>query len=170
MLLKEQPMQMLSKSNTNTVPSVFSNQPAATIIERGQAIARLAVAFPQMNKSVATATGNNQRQETLTIWTIIGEQFQKLGLSKQRIDYIVDWMLQNYRYPTFTVADLLSIDKQIMTYTEIEADRLPLNHEPLARAKMGDKWRICKLRDAQLLNLTFRPYYTTPELIAQGKL
>lgn len=130
--------------------SAFRGQPPVDSQMAAVLLARLAVNYPQMN---TTYNG-------VSFWTVLGEQLIDEGWSEDRVRYAVNCMLKYYKYPTFTVADILQIDKNIQTFTAAEAELLPADHRPLAMANFGDKWRICYQYDAERMNLEYKQWIT----------
>jgi hypothetical protein len=106
----------------------------------------------------------NQQFAGVSFWTVLGEQLQDEQWSEARVRYAVNYMLKNYQYKTFTIADFLKIDKDIPHWTSAEAENLPDGHKPLAMSNFGDKWRVCYQEDAERLGLEHKPWKTNKEL------
>lgn len=134
--------------------SAFRGLAPATKNEVTPLLARLAVAFPSMNQQFAG----------VSFWTVLGEQLADEQWNESRVRYAVNYMLKNYQYKTFTVADFLKIDKDIPHWTGAEAENLPDGHKPLAMANFGDRWWICYKEDAERLGLEHKPWKTNKEL------
>ena len=134
--------------------SVFRGQPIIDSQMAAILLARLAVNYPQMN---TTYNG-------VSFWTVLGEQLIDEGWSEDRVRYAVNCMLKYYKYPTFTVADILQIDKDIPHWSAADAENLPDGHKPLAMANFGDRWWVCYQEDAERLGLEHKPWKTNKEL------
>ena len=73
-------------------------------------------------------------------------------------------MLKNYQYKTFTIADFLKIDKDIMHMSAADAENLPEGHKPLAMANFGDRWWVCYKEDAERLGLEHKEWRTNKDM------
>ena len=76
--------------------SIFARYTPATPQRVAEWVATMAACFPQMG---------------IEFWTIAGKMVSKDGLSLQRLLYIQDTLLRTHKYPTLTMADILSCDK-----------------------------------------------------------
>lgn len=134
--------------------SEFRGLAPATKNEVAPLLARLAVAFPSMNQQFAG----------VSFWTVLGEQLADEQWSEARVRYAVNYMLKNYQYKTFTIADFLKIDKDIPHWTSAEAETLPDGHKPLAMANFGDRWWVCYQEDAERLGLEHKEWRTNKDM------
>lgn len=89
---------------------------------------KLSTAFPQMSDD---------------FFNLLAERIVKRGLSKERLQYAIDHVLDNYTYQRMTIADIMSIDKtvQIMSYGEMttEARRNGRTTDDYAPLYIGDE-------------------------------
>lgn len=95
--------QELIGHNTDTCEiSVFATQPPATIEEASGFTTTLAMLFPQMPTE---------------FWGAAAKYLYKEGFSKERLDYITDYLVKHHSYPTLTIADILGVDKMAKVWT-----------------------------------------------------
>jgi hypothetical protein len=130
------------------VPSVFGNQPAATEDEVKMAIATLAACFPQ---------------QTSMFWGFVSKQVIKKCLSRARLEYIVERVTLNHKFPTITMADIFGVDKSIHTLTYEEMHALQVPHKPLAQIYFNGKYYITYQEDAEKCGYAYVPYESTAE-------
>jgi hypothetical protein len=130
------------------VPSVFGNKPAAHPEDVQTAIATLAACFPQ--------------QPSL-FWVIATKQVTQKCLSKERLEYIVEKITLNHKYPTITLADIFAVDKSIKTLSYEEVAALKVPHSPLAQIYFNGKYYIVYADDAEKCGYSFTPYESIAE-------
>lgn len=119
---------------TPAIPSVFGNLPVAKDEDIAQAMMTLAICFPQMPE---------------LFWGLATKQARKLCLSKERLDYIVEYLTMTHKYPTLTMADIFGVDKSIHIITYEEYNALKVPHKPLAQIKFDNKYYTVYLEDAE---------------------
>lgn len=85
--------------------SIFNGSPAPAE-DIVVATMKLSTAFPQMSED---------------FFNLLAERIVKRGLSKERLNYAIDHVLDNYTYQRMTIADIMSIDKrfQILSFSEM---------------------------------------------------
>lgn len=130
------------------VPSVFGNKPAARPDEVQTAIATLAACFPQ--------------QPSL-FWVLVTKQATQKCLSRERLNYIVEKITLNHKFPTITMADIFGVDKSIHTLTFDEMSALKVPHKPLAQIYFNGKYYIVYAEDAKKCGYTYVPYESSAE-------
>lgn len=88
--------------------SVFNGSPAPAE-DIVVATMKLSTAFPQMSED---------------FFNLLAERIVKRGLSKERLNYAIDHVLDNYTYQRMTIADIISLDKKVdvMSYNEMLND------------------------------------------------
>ena len=136
------------------VPSIFGNQPAAHPADVQTAIATLAACFPQ--------------QPSL-FWVLVTKQATQQCLSKARLEYIVERVLLNHKFPTITMADIFCVDKSIHTLTYDEVNALTVPHKPLAQIYFNGKYYIVYAEDAEKCGYVYAPYESMAERDAREK-
>lgn len=82
--------------------SVFSKQAPASDNDIVNEMARLSIAFPQVEPR---------------FWGLLSEEVRKAQWSQQRIEYAVTRILHEHTYTTLTMADILRMDSKIKVYT-----------------------------------------------------
>lgn len=130
------------------VPSVFGNEPAASEDEVKMAIATLAACFPQ---------------QTSMFWGFVAKQAIKQCLSRARLEYIVERVTLNHKFPTITIADIFGVDKSIHTLTYDEISALAVPHKPLAQIYFNGKYYIVYAEDAEKCGYVYAPYESMAE-------
>lgn len=136
------------------VPSVFGNLPAATEGEVKMAIATLASCFPQ---------------QTSLFWGFVSKQIIKKCLSAARLEYIVERVTLNHKFPTITMADIFAVDKSIRTLTYDEMNALKVPHKPLAMIYFNGKYLLTYQEEAEKCGYAYTPYESTAERDAREK-
>lgn len=136
------------------VPSVFGNEPAASEDEVKMAIATLAACFPQ---------------QTSMFWGFVAKQAIKKCLSRARLEYIVERVTLNHKFPTITMADIFGVDKSIHTLTYDEISALIVPHKPLAQIYFNGKYYIVYADDAEKCGYVYAPYESMAERDAREK-
>lgn len=111
----------------------------------------------------------NKTEEDKEFWKLLAKQLKKLAWSKERIEYAVDRMVRNHEYLTFTIADVVSKDKQFKVFTYEQADNLKRNGKEFAKIKL-DKWYIVFKEDAIKNLIPYEDWYTTQQLKELGKI
>ncbi len=134
--------------NKQLAPSVFGNKPAATPQEATLALQPLTFCFPQIPSA---------------FWGFLIKSVIKGGLSKERIEYIVEHLTQTHHYATFTLADFFDIDEYIHELSPTEVSELKLPHKPLAQIYFTGKYRIVFREDAERSGYPFTPYESMAE-------
>lgn len=130
------------------VPSVYGNLPAATEDEVKMAIATLAACFPQ---------------QTSLFWGFVSRQIIKKCISAARLEYIVERITLNHKFPTITMADIFGVDKSIRTLTYDEMHALQVPHKPLAQIYFNGKYMLTYQEDAEKCGYAYVPYESTAE-------
>lgn len=130
------------------VPSVYGNLPAATEDEVKMAIATLAACFPQ---------------QTSLFWGFVSRQIIKKCISAARLEYIVERITLNHKFPTITMADIFGVDKSIRTLTYDEMHALQVPHKPLAQIYFNGKYLLTYQEDAEKCGYAYVPYESTAE-------
>jgi hypothetical protein len=139
--------------------SIFNIYPPAKPEDIATAIKELMASFKQMNKT----------EEDKEFWKLLAKQLKKLAWSKERIEYAVDRMVRNHEYLTFTIADVVSKDKEFKVFTYEQADSLKGNEKEFAKIKL-DKWYIVFKEDAIKNMIPYEDWYTTQQLKELGKI
>ena len=129
-------------------PSEFGNLPAATLEEASIAIQQLSMFFPKMPS---------------TFFAMLAKFAVKKCLSKARIEYAVEWLLNNHNYPTFTLADFLNADKEIHWLTYEEAMSLEMPHKPLVTINFGNRIYTVYKEDAERCGYEYEPSLSPAE-------
>ena len=139
--------------------SVFNHQPPAEPEDIATAIKELIAAFKHMNKT----------KEDIEFWKLLSKQLKKLAWSKERIEYATDRMVRNHDFSTFTIAEVVKIDKEFKAFTYEQADNLKNNKKEFAKVKL-DKWYIIFKEDAEKCMIPYENWYTTNQLKQLGKI
>lgn len=149
-LIKERPY-----TNIKTSPSVFGNEPVATPAELRVEVDRLAAAFPQMNREF--------------FGYVLKEAYNR-GISRKRMEYIVNHIFDTYQYATITMAAIFDIDEYVHELTPQEIRTLRIPHEPLASICFCGKHRIVYKKDADAFGYPSKPYLSNAELEEKERL
>lgn len=88
-------------SNGKAELSIFANEPPAPPEDIVVATMKLATAFPKMEQG---------------FFDILAERIVKRGLSKGRLQYAIDYVLDNFTYQRMTIADVMSIDRRVQVW------------------------------------------------------
>jgi hypothetical protein len=76
------------------------------------AIAKLLCAFPMGNK-----------EDEARFFAILASRIKANAMSKKRLDDAVNNLIDNYKYPTIKIADVIGYDKRVRLYTYQEYSR-----------------------------------------------
>ncbi len=133
---------------------MFGNLPAANEDEVKMAIATLAACFPQ---------------QTSMFWGFVSKQIIKKCISAARLEYIVERITLNHKFPTITMADIFGVDKSIRTLTYDEMQALQVPHKPLAQIYFNGKFLLTYQEEAEKCGYAFVPYESTAERDAREK-
>ncbi|MBR1525304.1 MAG: hypothetical protein IJ640_01405 [Prevotella sp.] len=136
-------------------PSVFGNEPPANDEDLETSLQTLAFAFPQ---------------QPAVFWGVVAKEAKKRGISKKRIDYMVEQVLSTHHYPTITVADIFDIDRYIHELTQQEFYSLTVPHKPLAQIFFGGKYRIVYKEDADAFGYPSEPFLSNAEYEIKERL
>lgn len=94
--------------NGRTELSIFGSTPAS-FQQIEASVAKLSVAFPSTSDA---------------FFNLLTERIAKKRLSADRLEYAIDYVLDNFSYRHLTIADIMSIDRKVdvMTYSEMVAE------------------------------------------------
>lgn len=81
--------------------SVLSGK-KATNIQIAQSVKKLAVAFPNMKAE---------------FFNLLAERINKSGMSAKRLEYAVNYVLDNFQYSHLNIADIMSLDVKCKVYS-----------------------------------------------------
>lgn len=103
-LPKESAVLTLAKSGKAEL-SIFSDTPASPT-QIAVSVNKLSKAFPQTS---------------VDFFNLLAERIVKRGISADRLEFAVDYVLDNFSYRNLTIADIMSIDRKVdvMTYSEM---------------------------------------------------
>lgn len=106
-LPKESAVLTLHKSG-RTELSIFSETPASPT-QIAVSVGKLSKAFPQTS---------------VDFFNLLAERIAKKRLSADRLEFAIDYVLDNFSYRHLTIADIMSIDRKVdvMTYSEMVAE------------------------------------------------
>lgn len=88
-------------SNGKAELSIFANDVPAPAEDIVVASMKLATAFPKMEQG---------------FFDLLAERIVKRGISKGRLQYAVDYVLDNFTYQRMTIADVMSIDRKVQVW------------------------------------------------------
>jgi len=92
----------------NTEVSVFRGKPASPQ-HIGVSIKKLQVCFPAMNSD---------------FFSVLAEYIVKDKITSERLTYMIDNVMRNYKYKSLTIADVIGIDKRVKLYTYSELSEM----------------------------------------------
>ena len=135
-------------------PSVFGNELAATTEELSCEVERLMLAFPQMKDE---------------FFGYVIKEAVRRGISRNRMEYIVNTLFETYHYPTITLADIFDIDKYVHELTPYEFEHLKIPHKPVAQIYFGGRYRFVYKEDAEKYGYPYKPFLSNAELDAKER-
>ena len=62
--------------------------------------------------------------QSVDFFNLLAERIDARGMSAERLEYAIDYVLDNFSYRHLTIADIMSIDRKVdvMTYSEMVAE------------------------------------------------
>lgn len=121
-------------------------------------------ATEQQIKEVIAGMAANYDKKTIDFWKKLKEVLIEDKWSYDRLKYVEGKMIRFVKYQTWTIADLMELDRAIDRMTSAEAENLPEGHKPLAYANFGDRWWICYKEDAERLGLEHKTWVTNKDM------
>lgn len=136
-------------------PSVYGNEPPATTDELASEVERLMSTFPQMKDE---------------FFAYVMKEAARRGISRKRMEYIVNTIFETYHYPTITMADIFDIDRYIHELTPSEFYSLTIPHKPLAQIFFGGKYRVVYKEDADAYGYPSKPFLSNAQREEQERI
>lgn len=109
-------------------------------------------------------------QQPHTFWGLVAREAKRRGVSKERIEYIVEHLITSHHYPTITMADFFDVDQYIHELSTNEFYSLSIPHKPLAQIFFAGRYRIVYREDAERYGYPFKPFLSNAELEEQERL
>lgn len=106
-----------------------------------------------------------------TFWTELARVLSEEKISANRANYMCSVLERERKYANgLTIADILAIDRNIQTISDKEMESLTLPHPPLAKVKLGNKYKIVWREEAERCGFAWTPYKSNAEMIRDGEM
>lgn len=98
-----------------------------------------------------------------TFWGFLSKTVTQHRISAKRLEYIANQLIETHMYPTFTIADVLKIDKEIDTISYDEFLNLVFPHPPICIIELAGKKRVVYVMDAEECGYPYKRCYSLSE-------